>query len=733
VLVASADAATRRENFFRIVFGDNEGYICISSRKAGKNDTFHDEFFLYPDTAENMLRYIEANVMTHDLWYCPMLFDTKKRTKEHVLICPVVWSDLDECNPKNLIIQPSITIASSPGRWQGLWRLDEPADPSDAEAVSKRIAYYHAEQGADKSGWDLTQLLRIPFTLNFKYGDSPPMVSISAVNQDPLTLESFDIYPQSDEYAKEEIPFPAEFPFEDGLAVLTAYKTKIHPNIWPMFSMPPPGDWSKTLWQMEMMLFESELTREEVFLIVKDAACNKYKRDGRSDKLLWRDVCRASARRTSKTSILISPNQDREPDPLLSPEEQAIADADVTIIEEYVEWAKTLGDAAWQYHEAGAFIILSSLLSGAIKLPTSFGIVTPNLWFMLLADTTLTRKTTAMDIAMEMLLDVDHDCVLATDGSIEGLFTSLSLRPNRASVFLRDEFSGLLEAMTKKDYMAGMAETLTKLYDGKYQKRVLRKEIIEVKDPILIILAGGIRSKIQQLLQFEHVSSGFMPRFLFVTATSDVTKMKPLGPPTRQSEGNRLEILNKLKELHLAVTMQHSVTIGGTVTLMNPRYDAELTPEAWERYNRLETEMVDLGLQSTMPEILMPMMDRLSKSGLKAAVLIAASRGVHGTKIVVELKDLIKAISYVEKWREYGIQVIRNIGMSMQERTIDQVYKAICRTPNILRSTIMQNYHLTKRDADVIMGTLEERGLITGVSHGRSIKYTPTKYHERKE
>jgi ribosomal protein S25 len=662
-----------------------------------------------------------------------MLFDAKQRKKEHVEVCPVVWSDLDECKPENLLIQPSITILSSPGRWQGLWRLNEPLEPSEAEAISKRIAYYHADQGADKSGWDLTQLLRIPFTQNYKYGSEvPPMVTISAISQEELTVESFDIYPISNEYAKEEIPFPTEWPFESATDVLQAYKTRIHPNVWVMFQTPPPGDWSKALWQMEMMLFESELSREEVFLIVREAACNKYKRDGRSEKLLWRDVCRAAAKQVSKSSLILSPNQDREPDPLLSPEEQAMADADVTIIEEYVEWAKTLGDAAWQYHEAGAFIILSSLLSGAVKLPTSFGTVTPNLWFMLLADTTLTRKTTAMDIAMEMLLDVDSDCVLATDGSIEGLFTSLSLRPNRASVFLRDEFSGLLEAMTKKDYMAGMAETLTKLYDGKYQKRVLRKEIIEVKDPILIILAGGIRSKIQQLLQFEHVSSGFMPRFLFVTATSDVTKMKPLGPPTERSTDDRLVILNKLKDLYLKVTMQQTVSVGGTVALMNPRFEAELTPEAWERYNRLESELVDIGLQSNMPEILMPMMDRLAKSGLKAAVLIAASRGMEGHKIVVTEKDLIKAISYVEKWREYGIQVIRNIGMSIQERVIDQVYKAICRTPNILRSTLMQNYHLTKRDADVIMGTLEERGLVTGVTHGRSVKYTPTRY-ERKE
>jgi hypothetical protein len=191
---------------------------------------------------------------------------------------------------------------------------------------------------------------------------------------------------------------------------------------------------------------------------------------------------------------------------LLTDEERSLAEKSSTIVEEYIDWAKDLGDAAWQYHQAGAFVILSSLLAGSVRLPTSYGTVVPNLWFMILADTTLTRKTTAMDVAMDVIQEIDSDAVLATDGSIEGLFTSLSMRPGRPSVFLRDEFSGLLESMSRKDYYAGMAETLTKLYDGKFQKRVLRKETIEVRDPVLIVFAGGIRERVLGLLTHEHVA-----------------------------------------------------------------------------------------------------------------------------------------------------------------------------------------------------------------------------------
>src|SRR5688500_8562350 len=106
---------------------------------------------------------------------------------------------------------------------------------------------------------------------------------------------------------------------------------------------------------------------------------------------------------------------------------------------------------------------------------------------MILADTTLTRKTTAMDMAMSLLREVDDDVILATDGTVEGLMQAISTRPGRPGIFWKDEFSGLLEAMRKKDYMASMAETLTNLYDHKYQKRQLRKEVIELREPVLLM------------------------------------------------------------------------------------------------------------------------------------------------------------------------------------------------------------------------------------------------------
>lgn len=709
--------------FLRFLFDENEGYICIARRQAGKGP-FEEEFFRWPSDVERLLDYVTRYQAAFDLWYCPMLFDTTRRSKEHVCFTPAAWADLDGCPPDRLLVEPTVILETSPNRFQALWKFTETVEPYDAEAISRRIAYYHAEDGCDKSGWDLTQLLRIPYSYNQKYRSTIdlPQIRIIQTRSGTIDVAEFDVYPEAAGYEYGEIPFPDELP-ASAEEVLKKYRTELHPKIWQLFQEVPEEDWSRSLWSLQMLLFETELSREEVFVVARAAACNKYARDKKGDAPLWKEVCRAHGQVRQRRQIVEPVSPTKELPDLLTDQERALVESETTFVEEYTAWARTLGDAAWQYHQAGAFVVLSCLLAGSVRLPTSFGTVVPNLWFMILADTTLTRKSTAMDLAMDLLLEIDNDCVLATDGSIEGLMTSLSMRPGRASIFLRDEFSGLLDAMTRKDYYAGMAETFTKLYDGKFQKRILRKDIIEVKDPILIFFAGGIKGKTLSLVTHEQVASGFIPRFVFVMAESDVSKLKPLGPPTDRSMGERDRILTYMHRLYSHYAQGKVLTVNGSVKSTMKRFDARLTPEAWARYNKFEADLLDLGLKSDHPDLTTPTMDRLAKSGLKASVLLSASRQLVDS-VVVEEQDIVRAFYYVEQWRPNSIELLENIGKSALEKDIDLVYGAIQRQPNVMRSKLMRDYHLTKRDADLIIDTLDQRGLISRVRSGKSERYS---------
>jgi hypothetical protein len=320
-----------------------------------------------------------------------------------------------------------------------------------------------------------------------------------------------------------------------------------------------------------------------------------------------------------------------------------------------------------------------------------------------------------MDMAVDILTQIDDDVFLATDGSVEGMLTIMQHRNDRPSLFLRDEFSGFIEQSTRREYQAGMLETLTKLYDGKLQKRVLRRETITISSPRLVVYAGGIRSRVLQLLSYDHISSGFLPRFVFITAESDVSKLRPIGPPTPETYTERLALTERFRQIYDHYVVPVSRANG---KLQIPKvWDATLTPDAWVRYNMYESMMAEAGLTSNQPEIMVPTFDRLSKSGLKAAILLAATR--MEDKLVITEQDMLRAFYYVEQWRAHVIDIVRNIGKTAGERQMEKVLDYVQQRPGCLRSTIMQVFRLTARDADVIFTTLEQRGQIYRTSGDR--------------
>jgi len=724
----------RRETFFKLAFGrDIEGWICIAY--MSRNKGWNEKYFHYPSQVDNMLHDIQKNFKENNVYFCPQVLEDPKyrrqggksaRAEENILGCPSAWADLDSCSPDLLLVPASIAITSSPDRYQALWVFEEPVTAQVAQQISKNIAYHHVPDGADSGGWDLTQMLRVPYTYNLKR-ELPDAVDILSTERDLIPLSAFNIYAESRINSAGSDPMPEILPTMNPVDLMQKYRRSLNPIVFSLYDVEPQvgagdGGWSKPLWQLQMLCFEAGMTREEVFVIASGAACNKYRRDNRQPRLLWTEVCKAYAASVEKLNILVPEDEVREP--LINEREiEQIKDYD-TFVERYIKWASSLGDAARQYHQAGAFMILSSILAGAVRLPTSFGVIMPNLWFMLLADTTLTRKSTAMDIANDIVDEVDPDVLMATDGSLEGLMQSLEIRPGRPSLFLRDEVSGLIESMSRKDYMAGMAEALTKLYDGKTMKRVLKRETVTVKEPCLLFFAGGIKTRVQSLLTLEHVASGFVPRFIFITAESDVSKLKPLGPPTADRLEERDVLIEELREIKERYNRSAEVILKGqVVSVSEMRTYAHLNEEAWQRYNQLEATLLYAGVNSDQPDIMTPVYDRLAKSMLKAAVLIAAARSTDGIEIEVRLEDLLVAIRYGQGWKEHAEDIINGIGRTANEVLLQRIYQSIRKHPGSARSKLMQWYHLEARQADIIFSTLEQRGLIVGTRMGRTSVY----------
>ena len=427
-----------RTTFFTHLFGDMPGYLTIATIK---DKVFNRQyFFMYPNDLDDALEYIEAHEGEYNVYFSAQLFRSKARRKDNISKCNFLWADLDECHPKHLLLEPTIVMETSNKRYQAFWKLTEEVDPEIAEDLSKRIAYKHVDEGADEGGWDLSQLLRVPLSTNYNHGRAQP-VAIKEANRNKYDPEDVArLYPQVEKMFWLEEPTPK---FSKDISIEGIFTkiptTKVH-IIRTLYETVPEDDWSKPLWNLLKCLAEVGLTKQEAFFVAYDSKCNKYKRDGRPHDHLWRDVLKAYAN--------ITPIEEEEDDEeeelnevdtrLLTDEERKQCEDAYTLIEKFVEYGNKATDADTIYHKANVFMVLSCLLSSKLKIEIDQSLITPNLWLIILGESTYTRKSTALNLAKQFVEDLDPDCLLATDASPQGILDGMSTRPNRNSLFFRE-------------------------------------------------------------------------------------------------------------------------------------------------------------------------------------------------------------------------------------------------------------------------------------------------------
>jgi hypothetical protein len=461
------------------------------------------------------------------------------------------------------------------------------------------------------------------------------------------------------------------------------------------------------------------MSSEETFAVALDAKCNKYARDGRPLEHLWRDVLKAATEyqhTDTQVSLIQIPELVEEDDPRITK----------TFLDTYREWAEEVTDAVPDFHNISMLTVLSSIISSSVKLETSAGAITPNIWGMILGDSTLTRKTTAMRMAVDFLLTVDPTLIVATDGTAEGLLSALSERPNKASMFYKDEVSGLFESMSKKDYLAGLQETFTALYDvPPITTRRLRKETIVIESPAFVTLCGGIPNRIFEAIDESFVISGYLPRFIVVSGDAEVHDRRILSAPTESDQSKKSAILNTIADIYETYATDVKQKIGGQTVFMPPRYIAHMTSEAWKLNGEFETRMLNAGYESLSRDLALPTMDRMSRSLLKIAIIFAAVRQKPDEKghILIEEYDLVNAATYIQRWGYNSVQLIINAGRGKIEKQLEAIVEYIAAHPGSMRSSMMRRFKLMANEATAVLQTLEERGMVRRESRGRGHAY----------
>ena len=175
------------------IYGDLSGIMALFSGErtepGSRNLTnCQSAYFQYPEEIAYAKRFCLGHTAEgRELYFCAHLLSRRRRIKANAAPLLALYADGDGATIGDGIPEPTAVVQSSPGREQFYWRLVSPMPPQEAELLNRRIAY---AMGADESGWDLTQLLRVPGTQNHKYAETPivKVVTLREKRYDPQEL-----------------------------------------------------------------------------------------------------------------------------------------------------------------------------------------------------------------------------------------------------------------------------------------------------------------------------------------------------------------------------------------------------------------------------------------------------------------------------------------------------------------------------------------------------------------
>lgn len=302
---------------------DRKEQIRTGQRRAGysENVPFH-----WPRDRAKIVEHMDQH-RDMDLYWCPSIFEYPERRVEYAMDEHALWADLDEADPRKIDSDytPSTAWETSPGRYQALWIISngDMLGASWPGNENQRLTYH---VGADKSGWDTTQLLRIPGWRNHKqeytqHGE-PPVGKLLWKMKGRYQPNDFDDLPEVEGALRANQitdALMAEVDKIDRHSVIARVKLKLNRRarelLYARSAEGPKGSQGDNLWYLIRCLADAGCTVTEIVAVSRETVWNKF--DGRADELkqLITESTKAISQRDPQLSESIEEEQAPKPKP----------------------------------------------------------------------------------------------------------------------------------------------------------------------------------------------------------------------------------------------------------------------------------------------------------------------------------------------------------------------------------------------------------------------------------
>jgi len=262
--------------FFEDIWGQSQGYVYLPTLNRKEDKGFEQHFFPWPSAKAEIVSFVQEQSQSLDVYYAPALFSEPSATKAAFKESRVVWCEFDGSLPESFDQDPTLIVKSS-GKYNKhvYWVLDDViTDASDLEKINRGLTYQY---GADASGWDSTQILRPPSTINYKYEEAPT-VEVEVRNTLSYSQFSFPVHDVPDQI--EAIPLGS---IPDVMDLVFKYQwSEEASKLWR--SIAPVGERSTMLMRLGYFCAEMGMSNEEVYSVIRNADDRWGKFKNRTDR-----------------------------------------------------------------------------------------------------------------------------------------------------------------------------------------------------------------------------------------------------------------------------------------------------------------------------------------------------------------------------------------------------------------------------------------------------------------
>lgn len=285
-----------------------------AQRKTGiRRKGFHEgEPFMWPQDREKIVEHILLHTnkhVEHDMYWSTSLFEEPMRREDVAMTEHALWADLDYVDPSTLDdYPPTIAWESSPGRYQALW-VAARGDFLGASWPGNENQKMTYAIGADASGWDTVQLLRVPGLPNHKPENrredgTYPQGKVLWFDGPRYSPGDFADLPAVQIGADNDLTeaLASDIDGVDRLETIGRIRLKLNHRARELLNAREAyGDKSDQLWYLIRCLADVGLTTAEIVAVVRETVWNKFR--DRHDELrrLITEASKAIAKRSDET------------------------------------------------------------------------------------------------------------------------------------------------------------------------------------------------------------------------------------------------------------------------------------------------------------------------------------------------------------------------------------------------------------------------------------------------